>query len=43
MPEFHSRNYGFKKLSDLVEKIDTLKLSRIGHTGGPQRIYVERR
>jgi uncharacterized LabA/DUF88 family protein len=43
MPEFDSRNYGFKKLSDLVEKIGTLQVSRIGNTGGPQRIYVQRR
>ena len=43
MPEFDSRNYGFKKLSDLVVKIGTLKVSRIGAAGGPQQIYVERR
>jgi uncharacterized LabA/DUF88 family protein len=42
MPEFDSRNYGFKKLSDLVAKIDTLKVFRVGNTGGPQRIYVEK-
>ena len=42
MPEFDSRNYGFKKLSDLMEQIETLKMSRIGNTGGPQRIYIER-
>jgi len=43
MPEFDSRNYGFKKLSDLVEKIDALKVVRSGNAGGPQRIYVEKR
>jgi len=43
MPEFDARNYGFKKLSDLMEQIETLKVSRIGTSGGPQRIYVERR
>jgi uncharacterized LabA/DUF88 family protein len=43
MPEFDSRNYGFKKLSELVENIDTLKVSRVGNDVGPQRLYIERK
>jgi NYN domain-containing protein/OST-HTH/LOTUS domain-containing protein len=41
LPEFDARNYGFKKLSDLLEKIASLKLSREGD-GGSQTVYVER-
>lgn len=43
LPEFDSRNYGFKKLSDLFEKIPTLKLSREGTATGQQTVYVERK
>jgi len=39
LPEFDSRNYGFKKLSDLLSKIPTLKLAREDE---PPRVYVER-
>jgi hypothetical protein len=39
LPEFDSRNYGFKKLSDLLSKIPTVKLT---WDGEPQRVYVER-
>jgi uncharacterized LabA/DUF88 family protein len=42
LPEFDSRNYGFKKLSDLFATIPTVKLSREGIDGGPQTVYVER-
>jgi uncharacterized LabA/DUF88 family protein len=43
MPEFDARNYGFKKLSDLVEQMANFKLSRRAINGGAQRIYVERK
>jgi len=39
LPEFDSRNYGFKKLSDLLSKIPTLKLTREDE---PPRVYIER-
>ena len=39
LPEFDSRNYGFKKLSDLLSKIPTVKLT---WDGEPPRVYVER-
>jgi hypothetical protein len=39
LPEFDSRNYGFKKLSDLLLKVPTVKLI---WDGEPQRVYVER-
>jgi uncharacterized LabA/DUF88 family protein len=39
MPEFDSRNYGFKKLSDLLSAIPTVKLT---WEGEPTRVYVER-
>lgn len=39
LPEFDSRNYGFKKLSDLLSTIPTLKLTREDE---PPKIYVER-
>jgi hypothetical protein len=29
LPDFDARNYGFRKLSDLVEKVPTLKLVRV--------------
>ena len=40
LPEFDSRNYGFKKLSDLLSKISTLKLTREDE---PPTVHVERR
>jgi flagellin-like hook-associated protein FlgL len=43
LPEFDARNYGFKKLSDLMDKISTLKLVHEGSNGGPQTVYVERK
>jgi len=43
LPEFDARNYGFKKLSDLVEEIPTLKVTRGGQGGGSQTVYVERK
>jgi hypothetical protein len=39
LPEFDSRNYGFKKLSDMLSKIPTVKLT---WDGEPPRVYVER-
>jgi len=43
LPDFDSRNYGFRKLSDLVEKVPTLKLTREKTVGGTQVVYVERK
>jgi hypothetical protein len=43
MPEFDSRNYGFKKLSDLMEQLETFNLLRSGTGGGPRRVYMERK
>lgn len=43
LPDFDSRNYGFSKLSDLVEKIPTLVLSRENAGRGTQVIYVQRK
>lgn len=40
LPEFDSRNYGFKKLSDLLSKMHTVKVT---WDGEPPRVYVERR
>jgi len=39
LPEFDSRNYGFKKLSDLLSKMPTVKLT---WDGEPPQVYVER-
>jgi uncharacterized LabA/DUF88 family protein len=39
LPEFDSRNYGFKKLSDLLSTISTVKMT---WEGEPPRVYVER-
>jgi hypothetical protein len=38
LPEFDSRNYGFKKLSDLLSKVPTLKLT---WEDEPPTVYVE--
>jgi hypothetical protein len=43
LPDFDARNYGFRKLSDLVEKVPTLKLVRVKRPGGTQAVYVERK
>jgi hypothetical protein len=43
LPDFDSRNYGFKKLSDLVEKSPTFRLVRGKTPGGTQVLYVERK
>jgi hypothetical protein len=42
LPDFDSRNYGFQKLSELVERIPTFKLVRESTAAGPQVVYVER-
>jgi uncharacterized LabA/DUF88 family protein len=42
LPDFDPRNYGFQKLSDLVEKIPDLKLIRESTPGGLQVVFVER-
>ena len=38
-PEFDPRDYGFKKLNDLLSTIPTVKLT---WEGEPPRVYVER-
>jgi NYN domain/OST-HTH/LOTUS domain len=42
LPDFDARNYGFGKLSDLVEKVPTLRLIREKTATGTQVMYVER-
>jgi uncharacterized LabA/DUF88 family protein len=43
LPDFDARNYGFRKLSDLVEKVPTLRLVREKTAGGTHVVYVERK
>jgi hypothetical protein len=43
LPDFDARNYGFRKLSDLVEKVPTLRLDREGTAGGTRVIDVARK
>ena len=43
LPDFDSRNYGFRKLSDLVEKSSTFRLVRGKTASGTQSLYVERK
>src|SRR5215207_1579341 len=43
LPDFDPRNYGFRKLSDLVEKDPSLKLVRQKTANGTQVIYAERK
>ena len=42
LPDFDPRNYGFRKLSDLLEKIPSVKLVRNKTVNGGQVVYVER-
>jgi len=42
LPDFDSRNYGFQKLSDLVETIPTYRVIRAKTASGNPVIYVER-
>jgi hypothetical protein len=42
LPDFDARNYGFSKLSDLVEKIPTLSVTRQTVGRGTQ-VYVQRK
>ena len=42
LPDFDARNYGFQKLSDLVETIPTYRLVREKTASGNPVIYVER-
>jgi len=42
LPDFDPRNYGFQKLSDLVEKIPDLKLIRQSTPTGLSAVFVER-
>jgi uncharacterized LabA/DUF88 family protein len=43
LPDFDARNYGFGKLSDLVDTIATLRVVREKTAGGTQVVYVERK
>lgn len=43
LPDFDARNYGFRKLSDLVEKLPSFNLIRNKTVGGAQTVYVERK
>jgi uncharacterized LabA/DUF88 family protein len=43
LPDFDPRNYGFRKLSEIVEKTPSLKLIREKPSGGVQVLYVERK
>ena len=42
-PDFDPRNYGFKKLSDLVEKMPSFSLVRDKIANGGHVVYVERK
>jgi hypothetical protein len=43
LPDFDPRNYGFRKLSDLVEKNPSLRLVREKTAHGTQVLYAERK
>jgi hypothetical protein len=43
LPDFDSRNYGFQKLSELVETIPTLAITRDNPNSASQIIYVARK
>ena len=43
LPDFDPRNYGFRKLSDLVEKNPSLRLVREKTPSGTQVVYAERK
>jgi hypothetical protein len=43
LPDFDPRNYGFRKLSDLVEKNPSLRLVREKTASGTQVVYAERK
>src|SRR6266404_3057624 len=43
LPDFDPRNYGFRKLSDLVEKNPSLRLVREKTASGTQAVYAERK
>jgi hypothetical protein len=43
LPDFDARNYGFGKLSDLVERFPTFQLIREKTAGGGPVVYVERK
>jgi hypothetical protein len=43
LPDFDPRNYGFRKLSDLVEKDTSLRLVREKTAAGTQVVYAERK
>ena len=43
LPDFDPRNYGFRKLSELVEQTPSLNLVREKTPGGMQVLYVERK
>lgn len=39
-PEFDARNFGYRKLSDLVQATGLFEIQRRGKAGGPQHVYV---
>jgi hypothetical protein len=43
LPDFDSRNYGFQKLSELMEKIPSIRVDREKTNAGMQVIYVARK
>jgi hypothetical protein len=43
LPDFDARNYGFGKLSDLVERFPIFQLIREKTAGGGPVVYVERK
>lgn len=43
LPDFDPRNYGFRKLSDLVEEMPSFRLVREKTAGGAKVLYVERK
>ena len=43
LPDFDARNYGFAKLSDLIEKVPAFRLIREKAASGAPVLYVERK
>lgn len=42
-PEFDARNFGYRKLSDLVQAAGLFEMQRRGKAGGPQHVFVRLR
>lgn len=41
-PDFDQRNFGYRKLSDLIQETGLFELQHRGKPGGPQHVYVRR-